>query len=99
MGECRRWPPHLRAGLSDAQVAECAALLAAEAAPLRGEMLLGHLCETALDFLTAANHPAGDCVFCLRPVGGAVAAAAGGGGALSPAYDVLKLPCYHCFHL
>lgn len=88
------------AGLSDAQVAECLARLQGEAEALQGEMMLGHLCEEAIDFLTDANHPSGDCVFCLGPVGPAAGEApAGHEHALSPAYNVVKLDCFHCFHM
>ncbi|GAB4815582.1 hypothetical protein N2152v2_002628 [Parachlorella kessleri] len=83
--------------LSDKQLAACQQALHHEAASLRGEMMLGHLCETAIDLVTAANHPSGDCAFCLEPV-----SAAGEGpaaGRHTPAFDVLKLGCYHCFHL
>lgn len=76
-------------------MAACLAALVAEALALHGEMMLGHLLETATDFVTAANHPSGDCAFCLEPVVPAAAA----GPAASPAYGVVKLGCYHCFHM
>ena len=85
-------PPHhtparLRpAGLGDARLAALQAELsraAGEALP--GEMVLGHLVEVATDLMTAANEPEGDCAFCLLRLDAAPA--------------VLRLDCYHCFHL
>lgn len=79
------------AGLSEHQIASCLASLQGEAQILQGELLLGHLCDLTTDFLTASNHPAGDCVFCLQP--NILQPATG-----SPAYRVVKLACYHSFH-
>jgi E3 ubiquitin-protein ligase RNF25 len=73
------------AGLSDAQVAQVAASLRAEAGAMPGELVLGHLCETALDLLTELNAPEGSCAFCLDPL-------------LPSPSPVLKLACFHCFH-
>lgn len=63
--------------------------LSSEATALAGEMMLGHLCETARNLLTDMNSPEGDCVFCLEPM----AEPGGYPGHLQ------RLPCYHCFHL
>ncbi len=63
--------------------------LCGEATALAGEMMLGHLCETARNLLTDMNSPEGDCVFCLEPLSDP-------GG---PSEQLQRLPCYHCFHL
>ena len=82
------------AGLGDARLAGLQAALAAEAASLAGEMQLGHLCETAIDLLTSANQPEGDCTFCLEPL-----LLPPGGGGPAPGSAVLRLGCYHCNHM
>ena len=53
-------------------------------------MMLGMLCEVARDQLTLMNRPEGDCIFCLNSLCEEPAAAAN--------LELLKLPCYHCFH-
>lgn len=89
-------------GLGDARLAGVQAALAAEAAALAGELSLGHLVETALDLLTDANQPEGSCAFCLEPLlpAGAGAAAAGreAAGQLPP-LPLLRLGCYHVYHV
>lgn len=55
-----------------------------EALHMKGEMVLGHLIETGFDLMDEYNRPHSTCVFCLEPVTSTV--------------DVVKLPCYHCFH-
>jgi hypothetical protein len=55
-----------------------------EAMHMKGEMVLGHLIETGFDLMDEYNRPQSTCVFCLEPV--------------TLTVDVVKLPCYHCFH-
>ncbi len=50
--------------------------------------MLGMLCEAARDQLTAMNSPEGACIFCLDEL-----------CSDSSSADLLKLPCYHCFHM
>lgn len=77
-------------GLSDYAVAELKATLEREAACMAGEMMLGHLCETAKGLLTEFNRPEGSCAFCLEPLREQ---------ADDPAnVPIQKLPCYHCYH-
>jgi len=73
-------------GLGEQREAALLALLADEAAALGGEMVLGHLFETALDFLSAhdAPEPGAVCCFCMEPA--------------APAPACVRLPCFHCFH-
>jgi len=68
-----------------------------EADSMPGELVLGHLCELALDIITQHNVPDGECCFCL----GLLVCDhhhADVGGSLRPAYDVTELSCFHCFH-
>lgn len=91
-------PPLLpAAGLGEQRLAEVQAALAAEAACMAGELQLGHLCETAIELLTAANQPEGHCAFCLEPLLADHLPGGGGGGGAGSA--VLRLGCYHCYHL
>jgi hypothetical protein len=55
-------------GLGEQREAALRALLAAEAAALSGEQVLGHLFETALDFLSAHDgpEPGAACCFCME---------------------------------
>ena len=55
-------------GLLDHQVTHIAKTLQTEADHLAGELQLGHLYELTLDLLSDANHPNGDCAFCLQPL-------------------------------
>ena len=81
------------AGLEDKRTAEVLAGLRAEAAELAGEPVLGQLVASATDLLTRYNTPGEACAFCLeRQVPGE-----DGAGAGPP--QLLRLPCYHCFHL
>lgn len=83
-------------GLGDGRLGQLQAALASEAAALAGELSLGHLVETALDLLTEHNRPEGLCAFCLERLPDPSDPAAPGAerqGAL------LRLQCYHCFHL
>ncbi|PRW57917.1 E3 ubiquitin- ligase RNF25 [Chlorella sorokiniana] len=82
-------------GMGDARLAGIQSSLAAEAASMAGELQLGHLCETALDLLTAANQPEGDCAFCLEPLLGQADSNGRGGRSRLP---VVRLACYHCYH-
>jgi E3 ubiquitin-protein ligase RNF25 len=89
-------------GLTDAACSQLETSLQAEAENLVGEMVLGHLCELALDLLTEANHPNGNCIFCLEDVIGnqtITLASSNGSSSSAPSYQVLKLPCFHCFHI
>jgi E3 ubiquitin-protein ligase RNF25 len=81
-------------GLTDAACIQLQAALQAEADNLVGEMVLGHLCELALDLLTDANHPTGNCIFCLNAILEGNSTTTGN----LASYQVLKLPCFHCFH-
>ena len=86
-------------GLTDTACTQLQASLQAEAVNLAGEMVLGHLCELALDLLTEANHPNGTCIFCLEDlVISHPSSSAATDSSTSGAYQVLKLPCFHCFH-
>lgn len=85
--------PSPRAGLGDARLASVQSALEGEAAAMAGELQLGHLCETALDQLTAANQPEGGCAFCLEPLLGA-----GGGEGSGDGLPVVRLACFHCYH-
>ena len=80
------------AGLSDKRIAAVLQHLAQQARELGGEMMLGQLIDAAREQLTELNYPEGDCCFCLEPL-------------LQPGWspaqlvdDLLKLPCFHCFH-
>ena len=66
--------------------------LAQQVQGLGGEMMLGQLIDAAREQLTELNYPEGNCCFCLEPL-------------LQPGWspaqlveDLLKLPCFHCFH-
>jgi E3 ubiquitin-protein ligase RNF25 len=85
-------------GLTDAVCTELEATLQAEADNLVGEMVLGHLCELALDLLTENNHPNGTCVFCLEDLICQTQLLPNSAGN-SSCYHILKLPCFHCFHI
>jgi hypothetical protein len=82
-------------GLTDAACIQLQAALQNEALNLVGEMILGHLCELALELITEANHPSGTCVFCLEDV----VVNNNNDNTSWSAYHVLKLPCFHCFHI
>ena len=66
-------------------------LLREEATAMAGEMMLGHLCETAKTRLTEMNSPEGDCAFCLLPLVE--------DGKHVGSKQLLKLACFHCYHL
>ena len=57
---------------------------------MTGELMLGHLCETAKALLTDLNAPSGSCAICLEPLREAEGD--------KPSVPVQKLPCYHCMH-
>lgn len=68
-------------GLGDARVAALAGLVRSEAAALQGELMLGHLIETARDYATQENSPEGEWVWARsRAEGGADEEGKGGGG-------------------
>lgn len=83
-------------GLGDVRLAHLRATLAAEAAALAGDCSLGHLVETALDLLSGSNRPEGLCAFCLEPLPAPVDHEAAGRGERP---TLLRLQCFHCFHL
>ena len=89
-------------GLTDAACTSLVHKLQDEAQNLSGEMILGHLCELALELITSANHPSGTCAFCLEELIN-TSHSSPSSSILSPsttfAYHILKLPCFHCFHL
>lgn len=89
-------------GLTDAACTAFIRQIQEESANLAGEMVLGHLCELALELMTAANHPSGTCAFCLEELISnslATPSLASSSTATNYAYSILKLPCFHCFHL
>ncbi|GAX77937.1 hypothetical protein CEUSTIGMA_g5379.t1 [Chlamydomonas eustigma] len=53
-------------GLGFQREAQLLQSLREEAATLLGDLVLGHLCEVAKDYLTKENYPAADCAFCLQ---------------------------------
>ncbi len=69
------------------------ARLEAEAAELAGEPVLGHLVATAAELLTQFNVPGEACAFCLEPQEPEALPYP------TRAPQLLRLPCYHCFHL
>ena len=80
-------------GLDDERAAEVLVALRAEAAKLAGEPALGQLVASATDLLTRFNVPSEACAFCLE----SQVPEEGGAGAGPP--QLLRLPCYHCYHL
>jgi E3 ubiquitin-protein ligase RNF25 len=90
------------AGLSDARLAALQSGLADAAAALAGELALGALVESAIDALTAANWPEGDCAFCLEPLllaQDATGSRAGHDAEAGDCEQCVRLDCFHCFHL
>lgn len=79
--------------MSDARIAVVMSRLQAEASSLLGEMMLGSLIETARDVMTDINHPEGNCIYCLESLIPTVRDQA------SDLQGLLRLPCYHTFHL
>ncbi len=77
--------------MSDTRIDAVMTRLQAETKGLLGEMMLGSLIEAAKDAMTEMNQPEGHCIFCLEqfvPEG------------ISPNQTpLLRLPCYHCYHL
>lgn len=82
---------HVHTGLGDSRTAELLHRLQQDAAESSGSMMLGMLCEAARDKLTSMNRPEGACIFCLDQL-------CNDSGSAAEA-DLLKLPCYHCFHM
>lgn len=91
----RRIYPTFNAGLADSAVSAILAALSSEAQSMAGELILGHLCELALDLITGHNVPEGECAFCLEPL---VPESNRSGGAIAVAPAVTKLVCFHAFH-
>lgn len=81
----------LIAGLGDMRVKELLSRLRQEAEESVGNMVLGLLIETARDVLTGMNNPEGDCIFCMNSLSDQASTSGSG--------ELMKLPCYHCFHL
>ena len=78
------------AGLSERGVLALLEGLHREAGSMGGELMLGHLCETARTTLTEWNFPEGNCAICLEPLRESPTE--------SPGQPVQKLPCFHCLH-
>ena len=77
--------------MSDIRIDKVISRVRAEAHNLLGEMMLGSLIETAKETMTEMNQPEGHCIFCLETL---VA------DDLTPSQKtLLRLPCYHCYHL
>lgn len=55
-------------GLGDSRKQQLLDTLLQEATSMQGELCMGHLVQTAKDWLTAHNVPEGDCAFCLLPL-------------------------------
>ena len=83
------------AGLSDERQRKICATLRHEAEGLAGSMMLGHLCETVRDLLTALNSPDGDCIFCRC----ALLDEPAQGTSCSHEDQLYRLPCYHVYHM
>ncbi len=92
------WCVFLSPGLGDTREAQLLSSLAALADDLRGEMMLGALCEEAVEQLTGANSPDGACTICMSDLDRA-ASGSDADTARARAEAVVKLPCYHCFHM
>jgi hypothetical protein len=88
-----RPPFGIAAGLGDGRQAELLRSLKQEAEASLGSMMMGLLVESARDTLTSMNRPEGDCIFCMS----SLSEEPGTSGRSDT--DILKLPCYHCFHL
>lgn len=77
--------------MSDRRIDTVMTRLQSEANSLLGEMMLGSLIEAAKDAMTDMNQPEGHCIYCLEqlvPKG------------VMPSHKfLLRLPCYHCYHL
>ena len=59
-----------------------------ESEHLKGELILGHLCELTIDTLDEKNKPSGTCAFCLEQLGGTEDVVS----------SVVKLECFHSYH-
>lgn len=91
------------AGLGDQRAAEILGHVRQEAAALAGDMQLGALVDLAISLLTEQNRPEGHCAFCLEAVGlegvgldhvGQITEHAD-----NLAYAMMRLDCFHCFHM
>ena len=84
-------PIFAASGMSDARIDKVITRLRGEAQNLLGEMMLGSLIEAAKDSMTELNEPEGHCIFCLDDLVPAKT---------TPSQQtLLRLPCYHCYHL
>jgi hypothetical protein len=62
--------------------------------------MLGHLTETVRDMLTVMNSPEGDCIFCRGPLqDDGSANPPSTSGRAEEEEELLRLPCYHAYHL
>jgi hypothetical protein len=82
---------HIAAGMSDKRIDTVITRLQAETKGLLGEMMLGSLIEAAKDAMTELNQPEGHCIFCLEQL------VPEGINLIQP--PLLRLPCYHCYHM
>ena len=82
---------HNAAGMSDKRIDTVMTRVQAEINGLLGEMMLGSLIEAAKDAMTELNQPEGHCIFCLEQL------VPEGINSFQP--PLLRLPCYHCYHL
>jgi hypothetical protein len=86
-------------GLDDADQSHIVKTLREEADEMQGELVLGQLCELALDLVTRWNRPIGSCAFCLEPLRFEdESLPQPPSGAHASAHSVAKLPCFHVFH-
>lgn len=101
-------------GLDEHDVSVLLNILRKEASSMKGELILGHLIETALDVITDMNLPRGSCSLCLELLEESPSAVGSfddeglkdGRGPLRPSegntgtirHMAVKLPCYHAFH-
>ena len=79
------------AGMSDKRIEAVLSRLQAEAKGLLGEMMLGSLIEAAKEAMTEINQPEGHCIICLEQLVQE--------GTTPNQHTLLRLPCYHSYHL
>ncbi|GMH40328.1 hypothetical protein BSKO_08232 [Bryopsis sp. KO-2023] len=78
-------------GLGDSRSTQLKERLDEEARSMKGEAMLGQLCEVAFDVVTEMNRPEGDCGICLEPLIFEKKGQYEKG-------DLVKLSCFHVFH-